>query len=695
MTRKIVLICLFFTLSYSVNAELRISEIMYDPEGSDTGREWIELYNAGNDSINLSGWRFREAEVDHGISLCSGNITLLPLEYMVAARDPEAFGYEYNISGMLMSSSFSLSNSAGEELIFFDDTTNESCAVNYSDIAEEGYSISLFNDTWLESEPTPFQANIERSFYADKQEEEKAAQPQFSLSSNMPGAIYLGGEYDSFFRITNNYYEKGQDKIYAGFYYNISIMNSTVNQSHEYVLLHEESLNVSLKSYTSQTCSPFLFGILGQYQICGAIEGSNFSLCVEVSPEDPGLHQCNISLSLGVEKQLFEEGEKIYFFHELSNESFPYQIEYWVEDLFGKQVKKPVLTKNTNKKSYTPKFDETDMAFIIKSKLAWIACNNSNNQTEGEYLVVVRGSADDSGSVSEEEDKSTIRITSISQQAIFGGLLKADVKVYKGDTRKYSVKAYVAKGSTKVSETTSINLKSQYQEYEFSLPIQLKCSDDPGEYTLVVEGLDAKAEKKLYIGQSDECGQKTQISTETKEKVVQYELVYFTANASDEVMAAVRLTNPENKSHNYSVWSYVYRGSKSYSGEREKNKIGLSVDGYGTDYVLLKNTFTDISAGDYKFKVLVQRDDRKTPNEIIQEIKVNIPETAASESHVSSELKKDEKEEDSIIEKSTDYVSPATAKTIYMSSSAKLKDYSLYFIIAVLFLAGVAFFKLR
>src|SRR5262245_23064613 len=41
-----------------LRAEVIISEIMYDPQNTDTNREWIELFNTGTSSVNLSGWQF-------------------------------------------------------------------------------------------------------------------------------------------------------------------------------------------------------------------------------------------------------------------------------------------------------------------------------------------------------------------------------------------------------------------------------------------------------------------------------------------------------------------------------------------------------------------------------------------------------------------------------------------------------------
>ena len=38
-----------------------INEVMYDPNGSDSGNEWIELYNAGDQSVSLAGWMIQKA----------------------------------------------------------------------------------------------------------------------------------------------------------------------------------------------------------------------------------------------------------------------------------------------------------------------------------------------------------------------------------------------------------------------------------------------------------------------------------------------------------------------------------------------------------------------------------------------------------------------------------------------------------
>ncbi|MDZ4183226.1 MAG: lamin tail domain-containing protein [Candidatus Cloacimonadaceae bacterium] len=52
---KALLICVLIALAIPAAARIVINEVCYDPSGTDSGYEWIELYNAGNDNINVEG----------------------------------------------------------------------------------------------------------------------------------------------------------------------------------------------------------------------------------------------------------------------------------------------------------------------------------------------------------------------------------------------------------------------------------------------------------------------------------------------------------------------------------------------------------------------------------------------------------------------------------------------------------------
>lgn len=54
MTRKGLLGLLL--MPALVGAEIRLGEIFYDPVGTDSGLEWIEIHNLGTESRHLGGW---------------------------------------------------------------------------------------------------------------------------------------------------------------------------------------------------------------------------------------------------------------------------------------------------------------------------------------------------------------------------------------------------------------------------------------------------------------------------------------------------------------------------------------------------------------------------------------------------------------------------------------------------------------
>jgi len=102
---------MFILCSILVNADVVINEIMYDPAGTDTDHEWIELYNNGSEVVNLTNWKFFEAGSDHGLTLGQGDMLILSGEYVVIVQNNETFLSDYTgYAGNVIDSSFSLSN---------------------------------------------------------------------------------------------------------------------------------------------------------------------------------------------------------------------------------------------------------------------------------------------------------------------------------------------------------------------------------------------------------------------------------------------------------------------------------------------------------------------------------------------------------------------------------------------------------
>ena len=47
-----------FLLSVNFSSALQITEIQFDPDGADTDREWVEIYNETSNSIDLTQIKF-------------------------------------------------------------------------------------------------------------------------------------------------------------------------------------------------------------------------------------------------------------------------------------------------------------------------------------------------------------------------------------------------------------------------------------------------------------------------------------------------------------------------------------------------------------------------------------------------------------------------------------------------------------
>ena len=97
------------------DAQITISEIMYDPPGADTKREWIEVFNAGSVSVDLATYFLLENNVYHKLVPQSGS-TLEPGDFAVIADSVPDVLVDYpDFEGLIFDSAFSLANT-GEKL---------------------------------------------------------------------------------------------------------------------------------------------------------------------------------------------------------------------------------------------------------------------------------------------------------------------------------------------------------------------------------------------------------------------------------------------------------------------------------------------------------------------------------------------------------------------------------------------------
>ncbi len=136
---------------------------MYDVSGTDTDREWIEVFNAGTSSVHVTEWKFFEANTNHAITSVQGGENLAAGAYAVIADNPTKFLQDWpSYSGMLFDSTFSLGNS-GETLAIHMPPPDfaETDSISYQSAwgaAGNGNSlqrVSISSQNFTEAMPTP------------------------------------------------------------------------------------------------------------------------------------------------------------------------------------------------------------------------------------------------------------------------------------------------------------------------------------------------------------------------------------------------------------------------------------------------------------------------------------------------------------------------------------------------------------
>lgn len=152
-----VVISVFLCVPFVSSAQVRITEIMYDTSGTDTGREWIEVYNEGSEPVDLSLWKFYEGNVAHKLTPLGAAI-LDPLAFAILADVPSKFQIDNpSFAGLLFDSVFSLGNE-GETLVMRNPDGVDVDTVSYtSAVGAKGDGMSLQKSMageWIAATPT-------------------------------------------------------------------------------------------------------------------------------------------------------------------------------------------------------------------------------------------------------------------------------------------------------------------------------------------------------------------------------------------------------------------------------------------------------------------------------------------------------------------------------------------------------------
>ena len=184
---------IFILLLPIASANIIINEVMYDPPGSDTGREWIEIYSNGN-CTSLNNYKLFEDNTNHGLTLKNGSFTICNNEYAVIADNADIFSQEYNFTGNLYDSAFSLSN-VNETFSLKSNNTNIIGTLTYDSLLGaqgNAKTLCLFNNILRECVQTPgYENNIESNITYNLIINELFPNPQGEEDAPMPSGEFI------------------------------------------------------------------------------------------------------------------------------------------------------------------------------------------------------------------------------------------------------------------------------------------------------------------------------------------------------------------------------------------------------------------------------------------------------------------------------------------------------------------------
>ncbi|MBW2980230.1 lamin tail domain-containing protein [Candidatus Woesearchaeota archaeon] len=331
--------------------------------------------------------------------------------------------------------------------------------------------------------------------------------------------------------------------------------------------------------------------------------------------------------------------------------------------------------------------------------------SGSSSYTQSDLYVFNVVSNIFSGEEEAEENQasgSSIEILDAQSSAEFGDIVKVKINVYRGDTAKYAAYAYIENDNgKKVSEKTTMHFKSKFTDYTLTIPIQLdlncneKYKDD--DYIIVVEGIEKESTEEISLdGKSSDCGTTTSSSSSSGPELTSsrrsspkfsYELSSkpYEIELGEYFVTEVRIANNDDIPHDVDIWSYVYRGPKSYSGDRELNKKKITLDSGETEIIELENKVDEAEPGNYNLKIRLKRDDQKTIKELTGQITLKSPPPAAinQSSPTSAEFLE-------IIDPDSPVKILKTPVEIYESKNIKVKELTLYFILVLAVLLDIA-----
>jgi hypothetical protein len=346
---------------------------------------------------------------------------------------------------------------------------------------------------------------------------------------------------------------------------------------------------------------------------------------------------CDYAVEFILAKTAFDNSSEFSFkvrASKISGSSTNFTLRAKIEDLNGKLIKeyKPFtnrsITRQRTSTTYTPNLEEGKSYFIDTN--VTVQCNDTAQENNFDTrIITIKGKP-----LQEDSSIDIERIYDLGsdKKAKFGQTIRIKLNAYKGNTNKNSIAVWIeGNKDERLSKQSKTNLDLKYTNYSLTLPIQIKpnCDEDfdNDDYTIIARGLDSEDEEEIEIEDITDsmCDVKIIEAKPFSSKKFNFEIQNFNENieTGKKLNTKIVLDNNNDQDVNIKLWSYVYRGSKSYSGDREENMKEFILEENSMHIVELENVIEDINPGNYKFKVLINKNDQKTNNQITKDITVN------------------------------------------------------------------------